>query len=205
MSQKATGMSSRFFWRRLSPLLAGVLAFLLVDAAGANPLIEEARDAGILDTETALLYRVYNALDTQSLPADYRGARSLPAVTCGTPLVAEARAAQPGMSAKVVRSLTKVLARPQLQASTLTPSGHFRVHYTTSGVDAVDSTDDDANEIPDYIDLTASVLDSVWRLQIDELGYRLPPSDQGLGGGAEYDVYIQELGRSGKSTTALGP
>ena len=39
----------------------------------------------------------------------------------------------------------------------------------------------------------AATLDSVWRLQVEVLGYAAPPSDGGMDG-EEYDVYIRELG-----------
>ena len=90
--------------------------------------------------------------------------------------------------------LKLVQRRPSTQHSLLTPSGHFRVHYDTAGSDAVDLADDDANGIPDYIDLAATVLDSIWVLEVEQLGYNPPPSDNGLGGGDEYDVYVVELG-----------
>ena len=34
-------------------------------------------------------------------------------------------------------------------------------------------------------------------LQIDELDYTVPKSDEGVGGGDEYDVYLREMGRGG--------
>ena len=114
------------------------------------------------------------------------------ALRCGTPYLLQAMDAASEQSTEHQR-LKLVQRRPSTQHSLLTPSGHFRVHYDTEGSDAVDPTDDDANGIPDYIDLAATVLDSTWELEVEQLGYNPPPSDNGLGGGEEYDVYVTDL------------
>ena len=118
------------------------------------------------------------------------------ALRCGTPYVLQAMDATSELSTEHQR-LKLVQRRPGTQHSLLTPSGHFRVHYDTEGSDAVDPTDDDANGIPDYIDLAATVLDSTWELEVEQLGYNPPPSDNGLGGGDEYDVYIIDIAHRG--------
>ena len=120
------------------------------------------------------------ATPTQRAPA---------ALRCGTPYLLQA------MDASTEHQRLKLVQRrPSTQHSLLTPSGHFRVHYDTAGNDAVDLADDDANGIPDYIDLAATVLDSIWVLEVEQLGYNPPPSDNGLDGGDEYDVYVVEIG-----------
>ena len=120
------------------------------------------------------------------------------ALRCGTPYLLQAMDAASELSTEHQR-LKLVQRRPSTQHSLLTPSGHFRVHYDTEGSDAVDPTDDDANGIPDYIDLAATVLDSTWELEVEQLGYNPPPSDNGLGGGEEYDVYVIDLAHRGCS------
>ena len=59
------------------------------DAAPANPLIAEARESGLLDTETALLYGDYETLEPDSLPAEYRDENPGPR-GCATPLILDA-------------------------------------------------------------------------------------------------------------------
>ena len=112
------------------------------------------------------------------------------ALRCGTPYLLQA------MDASTEHQRLKLVQRPRpsTQHSLLTPSGLFRVHYDTEGSDAVDPDDDDGNGVPDYIDLAATILDSIWVLEVEQLGYNPPPSDNGRGGGDEYDVYIVELG-----------
>ena len=176
-------------------MTAKILAVLLLFALPiqAKTRIEAAYEAGELDLETALIYQVLSVRAPDQLPAIYRETSGL--AVCGTPQLVQAMSAAPNLSADFQVRLGKLAQRrPDVQHNILSPSGRFRVHYDTEGRHAVAPTDDDANGIPDYIDLTVAVLDSVWILEIDQLGYNPPPSDNGLGGGDEYDVYIVELG-----------
>ena len=119
------------------------------------------------------------------------------ALRCGTPYLLQAMSAASEQSTEHQRLKLVQRRRPSTQHSLLTPSGHFRVHYDTEGSDAVNPTDDDGNGISDYIDLAATVLDSTWELEVEQLGYNPPPSDNGLGGGEEYDVYVIDIVRRG--------
>ena len=114
------------------------------------------------------------------------------ALRCGTPHVLQALDAASALGPEHLR-LKLVQDRRIAQHNLITPSGHFRVHYDTEGRHAVPPTDDDGNGIPDYIDLAVTVLDSTWILEVEQLSYNPPPSDNGLGGGDEYDIYIVEL------------
>ncbi len=115
------------------------------------------------------------------------------ALRCGTPYLLQAiDAGTEDQRLKLVQR-----PRPSTRHSLITPSGLFRVHYDTDGRNAVNPDDDDGNGIPDYIDLTLAILDSIWVLQVEQLGYNPPPSDNGLGGGDEYDVYVADLARGG--------
>ncbi len=59
----------------------------------------------------------------------------------------------------------------------------FRLHYTRTGVDAVTQ---------EYADEVASVLDSIWKREINEFGWPAPPQDCGEGGDSRYDVYLMD-------------
>ena len=176
-------------------MTAKILAVLLLFALPiqAKTRIEAAYEAGELDLETALIYQVLSVRAPDQLPAMYRESGGL--AVCGTPHLVQAMSAAPDLSAEFQARLGKLAKdRPDAQYNLLSPSGHFRVHYDTEGFNAVEPKDADANGIPDYIDLTLAILDSTWVLEIEQLGYNPPPSDNGLGGGDEYDVYIVELG-----------
>ncbi len=87
---------------------------------------------------------------------------------------------------------------PSVLAST---SGRFKVHYTTTGPDAVYQAGVDnapANGVPDYVDVVARILDSVYNHTIITLGYPAPPSDGFYAAGVDsaFDVYLHDLGGS---------
>lgn len=87
--------------------------------------------------------------------------------------------------------------RPMLATFADSPSGRFRVHYDTTGVNAVDLADASANGIPDYIDECLAALEHAWAVEIDTLGYKEPPSDSLDGGSGALDVYVRDLGPQG--------
>ncbi len=91
-----------------------------------------------------------------------------------------------------------VLDRPQLPNSVLSPSERFRIHYATTGDSAVfqATVDANGNQVPDFVDATALIADSVFTFFIDSLGYPIPPTDEFYpsGGDAAYDVYLVDLG-----------
>ncbi len=62
---------------------------------------------------------------------------------------------------------------------------HFRIHYTTSGRDAVASLE--------YVNQVAEALEYSWQVEIDQFGWAAPPPDEGIGGDDRYDVYLQEI------------
>lgn len=108
-------------------------------------------------------------------------------IKCGTPQIMES-----------FRLRGKAAAtRPSRAVSVLSSAGHFRVHYDTTGFNAPDTTDLDLNGIPEYIDSTLTYLEYAWDVQVTELGYRPPKSDNGVGGGDEIDIYIQNYGSMG--------
>ncbi|NKB68947.1 MAG: hypothetical protein GKR89_17915 [Candidatus Latescibacteria bacterium] len=155
----------------------------------AGPLLDQHYQAGVLDHQTALLYRAYAVAAPQHLPVIYRHDGSTH--RCGTPALLAARDGL--QDPRHTQALAKILDRPSLDFDYISPTGKFRIHYTLNGRNAVDPADADANGIPDYIDQVAATMDDVWRLQIDTLGYRPPPVDNGLGGGDEQDIYIKDL------------
>jgi hypothetical protein len=76
----------------------------------------------------------------------------------------------------------------------ISPAGLFRIHYDISGPNAVALDDYNQNDIPDYVDETADVMDYVYNVEVVQLGLRSPPDDRGGGGTAEWDIYIMNVG-----------
>jgi hypothetical protein len=107
------------------------------------------------------------------------------------------------------RALIKsVFARPSMQASVLSPSGHFRIHFDTTGVNTPALIDENDVRLPNtaraYVDSAAAIFDYVWDQEIGVLGYPAPPPDRGAGGGDEYDVYVMEFNRNLYGETVFG-
>ncbi|HSK16077.1 MAG TPA: MXAN_6640 family putative metalloprotease [Gaiellaceae bacterium] len=62
--------------------------------------------------------------------------------------------------------------------------------------DAPDLTDDDENDVPDYIDEVIQTMDEIWLKLIGEIGYREPKDDsesENPGIEGELDIYIDDL------------
>ncbi|HVP06971.1 MAG TPA: MXAN_6640 family putative metalloprotease [Candidatus Acidoferrum sp.] len=83
------------------------------------------------------------------------------------------------------------------------PGGFFKLHYDTSGANAVPSADLDADGIPDYVEKCALYCDTSYNKQM-ALGYLPPPSDGTRGGDSRFDIYFEEMGYYGY-TVPEGP
>ncbi|QNN52278.1 MXAN_6640 family putative metalloprotease [Nocardioides mesophilus] len=114
------------------------------------------------------------------------------------------------------RSAERLLARPTAAKSTdwseehyyaanaqveHTCAAHVCVTYATNTVDAVALDDSDGNQVPDWVDTTASVAESVYGRIVDQLGYRAPLSDETVQGehgvDGKLDIYLSDLSDSG--------
>ncbi|TIC88818.1 hypothetical protein E8D34_03935 [Nocardioides sp. GY 10113] len=63
------------------------------------------------------------------------------------------------------------------------------VHYVTQGSDAPPSER--------WARRTLRVVDRVWDLEVDTLGFRAPPTDRRRGGDGRFDVYLADIGSRG--------
>ncbi|MBU1662339.1 MAG: hypothetical protein KKD28_12805, partial [Chloroflexi bacterium] len=68
-------------------------------------------------------------------------------------------------------------------------SEHFRIHYTLSGSDAVSSLE--------YINTVAEIMEYVWLVEVEQMGWAPPPPDGGFGGDDSYDVYLLNVFEDG--------
>lgn len=86
------------------------------------------------------------------------------------------------------KTLAKELSKPVLSGErTCTPvGGHFTIHYATSGSDAPDPKDVNANNVPDWVETVAGVFEYVYDVEVTRMGYRTPP-------GSSYHVYLRDL------------
>lgn len=74
--------------------------------------------------------------------------------------------------------------------------GNFRVHFDTTGLNAVDALDANSNGIPDYVDSVLYYAEDVRQFYLD-LGWPEVPIDSvgsfAYGGSAAYDILIQSI------------
>ncbi len=116
---------------------------------------------------------------------------------CLTPMFVNLRI-HPSHGTKLERVM--IGGRPVLETSIVSPGGKFRIHFDTSTASAnlpamVDQNGNRiANSTQQYVDTVAAIFDSVWNTEIGEFNFPAPPSDNGVDGGNEFDVYIQDLG-----------
>ena len=71
---------------------------------------------------------------------------------------------------------------------------HFRIHYTLSGVDAVDEN---------FLEAIAQAFEDAYRIEVEQMGWPAPPEDDVMGGNALYDVYIMNTIGSGEDALGL--
>lgn len=110
--------------------------------------------------------------------------QSQPPVKCGFSVVADVKLNFDKFTPEQQYTISKILDRPELPLSIVSPKGLFRLHYTQTGPDAVAY---DVNE-------AAAAFDSAYTYEVNILGYPSPSSDNGAGGDNLYDVYIKNLG-----------
>ncbi len=79
-------------------------------------------------------------------------------------------------------------------------NGNFRFHYTTTGSNAVSSSDTNSNSIPDYIEQMSETFNTVVDYQLNTLIFVEPPGDgwyaanNDNGGDGSYDIYVRNAG-----------
>jgi len=105
-------------------------------------------------------------------------------IKCGLELANQLRLNFNSFYPNQQEELKKILSRPVLHTSIVSPSGKFRIHYDTSG----------ANKASYSISDIALAFDSSYNYEVTFLGYPAPPSDSGAGGDNLYDIYIYNLG-----------
>jgi hypothetical protein len=148
--------------------------------------------------ERALVERVQAAFGHDGDPGDYTEDAALP-MRCGTPLILEIKAHWSELTVETQRLIAAIVQveRPILDEYYDTPDGLFRLHFNRSGEDSVDM-DHGVGEgnVPVYVLSCAELLSEVVAKEIDDLGFRMPGSDDATdpSGDPRYDIYFQNLG-----------
>ncbi len=111
---------------------------------------------------------------------------------CGMGLVQQLKENFALFSIEQQAVLSKILQRPSLPLSIVSPKGFFRIHYSTTGTDAIAYD----------VNLLAQAMDSAYTFEVGYLGYPPPPPDGSEGGDSKYDVYVRNLGNLYGQTTS---
>lgn len=86
-----------------------------------------------------------------------------------------------------------ISARPVLPNSYATSDNRFRIHYTTTGADAVAASSTNPDGVPDFVYEAGRAAQRAYALLVDSLGMRAHAFDGGVDGN-EFDFYIINLG-----------
>jgi len=94
-------------------------------------------------------------------------------VKCGTPFHMEYSAIKNELSFHTIEEIERPYNRIKKasQQSYISPLGKFQLNYSVTGNDAVDPTDNNSNNIPDYVEHAAHYLDESYRKEITETGF----------------------------------
>ena len=142
--------------------------------------------SGTISIRDKMYYNALAILNPSQLPVKYRGLKSKP-VKSGTFILYDLKKYWHTFTDEQKTILSNFLYRPNLPNSIISESGTFKIHYTTTGYDA--TTDSFATEV-------AQTFDYTYQIEVTELNYPAPPSDDGIDG-PEYDIYIQSLNAYG--------
>ncbi len=82
-----------------------------------------------------------------------------------------------------IEKIQSVLQRPTKQATLITPSGKFKIHYDTTGIDAIQYS----------VYELAKALDSAYNFEVNIMAFPPAPDDYGMGGDSRYDVYVHNI------------
>ena len=85
-----------------------------------------------------------------------------------------------------LEEVSRSINRPEKDTFSLSPTGHFMIHYDLDGDAAPNLTDINENGVPDYIDEVGIIADSTRKVLIEDMGFRSEVDDSdGI-----YDIYI---------------
>lgn len=179
-----------------------VLVVCLIPAvtlAATDPLstIEQDYHDGRLTLDERVLLQIAAIKDPASLPDRYQPDRLATAEEllgrCATPVLLDIRSSWNQLLTSTQAAYTAAFLRATTESLYVSPSGYFKLHFDTTGVNAVPVEDLDLSGYPDFVEKCAAYLDTSLATHL-ALGYRLPPNDGGLGGDTLFDVYFEEMG-----------
>ncbi len=83
-------------------------------------------------------------------------------------------------------------AHTTAQAMYLSPTGHFKIYYDTTGYHAIPTYDRNGNGTPDYLEFVANAFDRAWLVEVDTLQFQPPPDSTGAAR-TVYPIYCKRI------------
>lgn len=164
--------------------------------------IEKFFEEGKITYEEMLLNKFYYIFDKQKLKPEFKFEND-PPVKCATSLIIEYQKNKTNLSELAIRQIENYLNPQKLMTPTAftydSPGGKFRLTYETTGPNAVPTTDNNGNGVPDFVEWVASYFDYSWNYEIDTLGFLPPPIGTG-----KYHIGFEEMGAYGYTTVVSG-
>jgi hypothetical protein len=129
-----------------------------------------------------------------------------------TPILRTLAAQLPQLKGADRRRAERILARPDDGGADPLGDGyttsnvfdecktHVCVHWVEETQDAPPLADGDGDDVPDWVERTAAVLENAWQRQVGKFGFRPPKSDQtssNSGPNNKLDVYLADVGAKG--------
>ena len=110
---------------------------------------------------------------------------------CGFHILLESyQSAQPELLEKIQKY--EIETKQKTYDSIMSPSGHFLINYEVSGNNAIPTYDRDQNDMPDYLEFVAKSFDRAWSVEIDTLGFKPPPDENGQAK-ETYEIFCKRL------------
>ena len=150
-------------------------------------------ESGTLSYHDYLLYQGYLHFEPGRLANLYPEAVSSRQTLHSTPVIMEIMHNWEILTPAEQEEFKNFFARPAPRPanSVITPSGFFKVHYSTTGSNAVPNKNENGNDLPDFVDAVIEAADRSL-LTYRNLGYRDPHGDTGLDG-PEFDIFIVDV------------
>lgn len=163
--------------------------------------IDDAEKKGLLSRDQAILQKLNTAFRSDSADPSYiPQTDDQPYIKCMVPLAAEIEYQSSDLQTETLQQASLMMQQMSrdTEFSYDSPSGKFRLHYDTTGRDAVPAAQKlpgaIEEAIPDYIYKAAAAADSSYRYQVQQLGF----SDFTEAG--TYDMYFRSFGFYGTTT-----
>lgn len=136
--------------------------------------------------------QVSSTFTRENLPS-FTIAQSGKPIKCGLDDAMYIRQNQAELSPVQMRLLKSYLQRPSLSSEFISPSGIFKIHYTTTGTHRIDPTSTNNQGVPDYAWEAALAADLSYQMLVETLGFKPHVSDNNTDG-PEYDIYLVDTG-----------